>query len=144
MKKKRNLKSDPLKPFPPTNPTRRRAHKQALVDAKHEAEQNRLHPEPMSLMHKRVKDHSVPDDAAANISLYRCGKVYCPPEVSKGQIAQAAQAMAAWDNSNPFAYGRTVLHVTRGYLRSDEIVKEAWQRAMQRRAARVKEVDDAK
>lgn len=89
------------------------------------------HPEPMSLMHKRQKevDAGLHDPVKGQ---------------TLGQIAKAAAAMAAWDNSNLFAYGRTALHVKQGYLRSEEVVKEMQQRTIARRAAKVKEVDDAK
>lgn len=130
MKKKRNLTKDPLKPFPTPNPLSRPVHKATLKTERAETEFNRQHPQPMTLMHKREK-------ALGDIPWRK-------PEVSKGQIEAAANAMAAWDNANPFAYGQTALYTTQGYLRSDEVVKEMSQRTLARQAAKRKEVDDAK
>lgn len=89
------------------------------------------HPEPMTLIRKREKqlDAGLFDPVKGQ---------------TLGQIEKAGQAMAAWDNSDPFAYGRTALHVKQGYLRSEEVVKDMHMRTIARRAAKVKEVDDAK
>lgn len=126
------------------NPKSRPDHKAALLAEKVAAELNKKHPEPMTLMHKRVKNKEIPGEGEGEVSLLRCGRVYCPPEVSKGQIEKAARAMAAWDNSDPFAYGRTALHVSQGYLDPGEVVKEMSKRTIARQAAKRKEVDDAK
>lgn len=87
-------------------------------------------PEPMNLLHKREKmiDEMFP-------------LPYRKPEVTLGQIEKAARAMADWDLSDPFSYGRTALHVRQGYLEPAEIIKEMSERTLARRAARRKEVD---
>lgn len=113
------------------NPKKHPVHKANLLSARVSAELNKKHPEPMNFMHKRQK----------NVDL----GLYDPQRgATLGQIEKAASAMAAWENSDPFAYGRTALHVRQGYLRSDEVVKEMTMRTIARRAAKVKEVEDAK
>lgn len=131
MKRKRNLNSDPLKPFPDANSNSRPVHKEAARLRRVEAEISRKHPEPMTLMHKREKNNDIIPAALKGTA-------------TRGQIEQAARAMAAWDNSDPFAYGRTALHVSQGFERSEEIVKEMGQRTLARQAAKRKEVEDAK
>ena len=66
------------------------------------------------------------------------------PEHSIGLKDKAARASADWNNSDPFAYGRTYLHVQQGYVEPHELIKELTQRTLARKAARVKEVEDAK
>lgn len=132
MKRKRNLTSHPLKAFPTPNPKSRSRHKAAIEAAKKAVEVNRLHPEPMSLFHRREKNGEVSNVAS------RKGVA------TRGEIEKAAFAMAAWDSSDPFAYGRTALHVEQGFLNSDEVVKEMSHRTLARQAAKRKEVDDAK
>lgn len=144
MKTKRNLTSDPLKPFPSPNFKSRPNHKAEFLALKVQIEFDKKHPEPMSLMHKRVKNKEVPSEADAEISLTRCGRVYCPPEVTRGKVEAAARAMADWDSSDPFAYGRTALHVAQGFVDPREIVAEMSKRTLARRAARRAEVDHAK
>lgn len=131
MKKKRNLKSDPLMPFPAPNPKSRPVHKAAVLALKQRNEQDRLHPEPMSLMHKREKNSSLdipPRKGMATI----------------GQIMKAAKAAAEWDNADPFAYGRMALHVSQGFVNSTDIVEEMTQRTAKRKTAKRREIDNAK
>jgi hypothetical protein len=90
-------------------------------------ELNRKHPEPMSIFHKREKNGEAGDRA------------YPKGAATLGQIDRAAAAMAAWDNSDPFAYGRTALHVKQGYLHPEEVVSEMSKRTIARAAARAKE-----
>lgn len=103
-----------------------------LKEEKAVKELNAKHPEPMSIFHKREKSGEIPSERLKK------------PDVTAGQAAKAGEAMAAWDNSDPFAYGRTVLYVKQGYLRSDEVVKEMSQRTLARRVAKSREVDSAK
>lgn len=114
------------------NPKKRPVHKANLLAGKVEAEKNRKHPEPMSLFHKREKAGEIP------------GFVLPKPDYGMGTVFKAATAMAEWDNSDPFAFKRTVLHVRQGYLLPDLIVKEMGQRTLARRVARAREVDNAK
>lgn len=118
-----------LIPAPKAN--KRPVHKENLRLRKAEAEYNRTHPAVMQLFRKREKDGEIPEKTLAR------------PMVSLGQIDKAASAMAAWDNSDPFAYGRTALYVKQGYLQSDVVIKEMSQRTMARRIAKAREVDNA-
>lgn len=87
------------------------------------------HPEPMTLMHKRERD--LPD-------------THRKPDVTMGLASKAAGAMADWDNSDPFAYGRTYLHVKQGYESPYDILKDIPKRTLERRIAKAREVEDAK
>lgn len=97
---------------------------QAALDAKH--------PEPMSIFRKRER---LPE---------LNGGEYHKPEVTLGMKDKVASAVAAWNNSDPFAYGRAYLHVSQGYIHPEDTIKEMSQRTLARRAAKIKEVDDAK
>lgn len=130
--------------LPPRNSKSRPVHKEAVFELKARIEQDHLRPEPMQMMHKRIKDGEIPGDVIAELNMIRCGRVYCPPEVTAGVVESGARAMADWDNSDPFAYGRTALYIRQGYVWSAGIVKEMTQRTMARKAARRKEVEDAK
>lgn len=101
------------------------------IASEKQAELDKKHPEPMSLMHKREKMGEIP---ARRVK----------PEIPAGVAERAADAMAAWDNSDPFARGRTLLHVKQGYLDAGEVEKEMSLRTIARRAAKAKEVDRAK
>lgn len=131
MKRKRNLTKDPLKPFPVPNPKSRPVHKATVLALKVRNEQDRQHPEPMTLMHKREKNGEIVENRI---------KGNIPP----GPIAKAARAMADWDNSDPFSYGRTALHVSQGYIAPDDIVAEMTHRTIARQAAKRREVDNVK
>jgi len=61
---------------------------------------------------------------------------YRKPEVSPGRVEQAAQAVAAWDNSDPFAYGRTALYARQGYIDVEETVSSMNKRALARKVAK--------
>lgn len=98
---------------------------------------NRIH-EPSTLLHLLSLRAKLLGLDAATYPPYR------KPEVTLGQIEKAARAMAEWDNSDPFAYGRTALHVKQGYIDPNDIMKEVTQRTLARRAARAKEVDHDK
>lgn len=124
-------KANPLK-IPQPKANKRPVHKAFLHLAKLGEELNRKHPEPMTLIHKREK--------AGEIPLHRLPK----PQVSLGKIEKAAGAMADWDNSDPFAYGRTALHVRQGYLEADLVIKEMTQRTTAHRVAKAREVENAK
>lgn len=117
-------------------------HKQNLANARLNAEQNKKHPEPMSLFRKREKELDRQFSSVVNGERVELPRI--KPEVSKGDVEKAADAAASWDLNDPFAYGRTALHVKQGYLRSDEVVKEFSMRTIARKAAKVKEIDDAK
>jgi len=122
----------PKKEPPAAKANKRPVHKDNLRLAGLNAELNHKHPEPMALFHKREQSGEVPAVALKK------------PEVTLGQIDKAATAMAAWDNSDPFSYGRTALYVKQGYLNVADVVKEMGQRTIARRAAKSREVDDAK
>lgn len=121
----------PRKEFPVTKPEKRKAHKEVLRLNKVAEELNKKHPEPMTLFHKREKQGEIP--------AFRVR-----PEVTKGAAHKAAEAMAAWDNSDPFAYGRTYLHTKQGFLNSKVVVEEMHNRTVARRVAKAREVDRAK
>lgn len=125
---KRHSKAVPQE-RPTAKPEVRKNHKEALRLNAQEAERNKKHPEPMTLMNKLAKEGSPPSPKGL---------------ATLGQIEKAASAMAQWDNSDPFSYGRTALHVRQGYLRSDEVIKEMGQRTLARRAAKIREVDNEK
>lgn len=128
MKKHRKT---PAKPASTPKLQKRPVHKENLRLARIQAELDHKRPEPMSLFHKREKQGMIPDP---KLPL---------PQHGMGVVDRAAKAMADWDNSDPFAYNRTALYVRQGYLRPDEIIKEMGMRTLARRAARIKEVDDA-
>ena len=109
-----------------------KTHKERVRLNKVQEELDRKHPEPMSLFHKREKTGEIPNQPLKK------------PEYSKGVVEKAAAAMADWENSDPFAYGRTALHVRQGYLDPREVVKEMGQRTIARRVAKVREVENAK
>lgn len=90
------------------------------------------HPEPMTLFRKREQNGDVPA-----IPLRK-------PEVTAGLASKAVGAMADWDNSDPFAYGRTYLHVKQGYVDPKDIVKDMGKRTLDRRIAKAREVEDGK
>lgn len=102
---------------------------QAMITPKKSQER----PEPMNLMHKREKmiDEMFP-------------LPYRKPEVTLGAIEKAARAAADWDLNDPFAYGRTALHVKQGYLDPLAVVKEMEERTVARKAARRKEAEKEK
>lgn len=95
----------------------------------------RIH-EPSTLLHLLSQRAKMLGLDAAEFPPYR------KPEVTLGKIEKAATAMAEWDNSDPFAYGRTALHVKQGYLDPNEVIKEVTQRTAARRVARAREVDN--
>jgi hypothetical protein len=131
---KRHLKSLPwTKQTPPDpKPSKRPQHKARLAQERLNAATNAKHPEPMSLMHKREKAGEIP------------AHVLPKPLHTLGKIDNAATAMAQWDLSDPFSYNRTALYVKQGYVHPDDVVKEMTTRTIARRAARAKEVDNAK
>lgn len=86
----------------------------------------------LGLFHKREQELGL---TAASFPPYR------KPEHTIGLKEQAAHAMAEWDSSNPFAYGRTYLHAKQGYIDPAEVVKEVTQRTVARRVAKVREVE---
>jgi hypothetical protein len=67
---------------------------------------------------------------------------YRKPEVTRGKIEAAATAAATWDNSDPFAYGRTALHVKQGYLDPEKVVEETHKRTIARRVARERDTKE--
>lgn len=69
---------------------------------------------------------------------------YTKPQVTLGRIEATAQAVADWDLSDPFAYGRAALYVRQGYIEPEQTIKDYHMRTVARRAARVKEVEDEK
>jgi len=109
-----------------------KGHKEAVRLNKIAAELDRKHPEPMSLMHKREKQGEIPSAPMKK------------PEHAKGVVERAATAWAEWENSDPFAYGRTALHVRQGYLDPKEVEREMGQRTIARRVAKAREVEHAK
>lgn len=131
----------PAKPelIPAPKPLVRKAHKETLRLAHLASELNRLHPEPMTMMRKREKE--IDSLTRLNDGSFA---VYRKPQVTLGQIDKAATAAAEWDLNDPFAYGRTALHVKQGYLDADMVIKEMSLRTIARRSAKAKEVDSAK
>lgn len=116
----------------PANPLSRKVHKEMLRLDKLAVELNKKHPEPMSLFRKRERDGEIP-------------AIMLPkPDVTLGKLEKAARSSAEWNNSDPFAYGRTYLHVKQGYLRADEVIKEMTERTTARRVAKAREVERAK
>lgn len=113
---------------PSPKPEKRKVHKEMVRHAAHVAAVNKAHPEPMTLMHKREK--MIHEDFA---------RVYRKPPVTLGMIDKAAAAMAAWDNSDPFAYDRAALYVKQGYINPEEALTEMHKRTVARRVARERE-----
>jgi len=113
-------------------PDKRANHKARLLQERLNAEKDKRHPEPMSLFHQRERDGEVPSSVRPK------------PQVTKGMIDKAATAMAEWDNSDPFAYARTALHVKQGFLNPREVVEEMQKRTVARRVARAREVERMK
>lgn len=111
---------------------KRPLHKMRIAQAALQAERDRKHPEPMSIFHKREKQKEIPE-----VKLPK-------PMVTLGQIEKASFAMSQWENSDPFSFDRTALHLKQGYLNADDVIKEMGQRTLARRAAKVREVDNAK
>lgn len=107
-------------------------HKQNLATARLNAEKDKKHPGTMTVFHKREKAGEIPAQPLRK------------PEHSKGLVAQAAGAMADWDHSDPFSYGRTALHVRQGYLDPKDVIKEMGQRTLARRVAKSREVEAQK
>lgn len=89
-------------------------------------------PEPMTLMRKREK------------MINEMPLPYRKPEHTLGVIDKAARAAADWDLNDPFAYGRTALHVRQGYCDPAQVVKEAEERTIARKAARRSEAEKEK
>lgn len=89
--------------------------------------------EPMHIMLKRY------DEIERTTS-----EVYRKPQHSLGTLDNVARAVADWDFSDPFAYGRTYLYAKQGYIEPADITKDYHLRTVARRAARAKEVDEAK
>lgn len=110
----------------------RPVHKARIAAEKVAAALNLKHPEPMSLMHKREKQGEVPP-----IALPR-------PEVTLGKLEKVALSVAAWDKSNPFAYGRAYLHAKQGFIQPEETIKEMDQRTLARKVAKAREVEREK
>lgn len=105
------------------------------------AETHRKHPEPMFLFARRQ------DPFVSRPTLFE--KDVKETEVLRlnatlGRIEKAARASAVWNNSDPFDYGRTALHVRKGWIDPESAEKEFRQRSLARAAAKRKEVDDAK
>lgn len=103
-------------------------HKQRLADERLNAAAK---PEPMTLMRKREKLID---------TLYPKPK----PMHTLGVIDKAARAAADWDLNDPFTYGRTALHVKQGYCDPAQVVKEAEERTIARKAARRREAEKEK
>lgn len=106
-------------------------HKARIAAEAVSAALNFAHPEPMSYLHKRERE----------LPLRPLPR---PTEFGIGKVFQAATAQAEWDNSDPFAFKRTVLHIRQGFVSPEDIIKEATRRTNARRVAKAKEVDDAK
>lgn len=120
-------------PKPPSiaKAAERPKHKEALRLNAAMIAQNKAHPEPMSLIHKRQK-------------LLDQGLFDPQREVTNGAAEKVARAVADWELSDPFAYGRTFLHAKRGLLDPTKLSEEMHLRTVARRAAKIKEVNDAK
>lgn len=108
----------------------RPVHKARLAAEKLQADKDQRHPEPMSIMRKRERE--LPNGE------------YRKPEVTLGMKERVALAVAAWNNADPFAYGRAYLHVSQGYIDPEDTIKEMSQRTLARQAAKIAEVDNAK
>lgn len=113
--------------------TRSATHKAERKRAAAIAEQEHKHPFLLGLLHKR-------EQMDADTMPRRDGHVI-RPEVSKGKVDKAARAMADWENSDPFSYGRTALYVRQGYLDPEEVIKETQQRTLARRVAKEREIE---
>lgn len=106
--------------------------KNANLAAKVAAALDQKHPEPMSLMHKREKQGEVPLAALPR------------PEVTLGKLEKVGRAVAAWDKSDPFAYGRAYLHAKQGFIHPEDTIKEMDQRTLARKIAKAREVEREK
>jgi hypothetical protein len=105
------------------------------------AENAKKHPEPMFHFARR-QDTKV--SRPTLIELDAQDTEILKREATLGRIEKAARASAEWNNSDPFAYGRTALHVKQGYLDPEAVEREFRNRTLARQAAKRKEVDDAK
>lgn len=86
--------------------------------------------QPMALMRKRERmidtEYPLP---------------YRKPLVTLGTTERVAKAIADWDKSDPFAYGRAALYIRQGYIDPKEVEKEVHLRTKARRDAKIKEVE---
>lgn len=91
--------------------------------------------EPMTLMHKRQREI----DSTQPATILAMGKwSYHKPQHSKGVLEATAHAVASWEISDPFAYGRTYLHTKQGYIDPLQTIADMSSRVAARRAARAK------
>ncbi len=107
-------------------------HKRNLARIASAVEQNKRHPEPMTFFHKREKNKEIPETALPK------------PQITLGTLDKVAEAVSAWDNSDPFSGDRARLYAKQGYIDPGEVIKELSMRVLARKAAKAKEVDDAK
>lgn len=119
------------KPPSVANPLKRKNHKEALRLNAKDVAQNKAHPEPMSFIHKRQKnlDQGLFDPQR---------------DITLGSAEKVAHAVADWELSDPFAFGRTFLHAKKGLLDPLKLSEEMHMRTVARKAAKVKAVEDAK
>lgn len=119
---------EPKPPGPGPKAKVRPNHKEGLRLNAVKAAQNKAHPEPMSLIHKRQKqlDQGIFDPQR---------------EVTNGAAEKVATAVAAWDLSDPFAFGRAFLHAKKGIIDPEEIAKEMHLRVVARKAANSRELN---
>lgn len=126
----------PAKPPPSENPNKRPKHKAAIHLARLNAERDKRRPEPMFEFQRRIDNKYLDSDIDTVRILKR--------EATLGRIEKAAIADAEWNNSDPFAYGRTALYVKQGWIDPEKHVEELHKRTLARRVAREREVDSAK
>jgi hypothetical protein len=126
---KRHMSRPPKSPPSPKSAKRPNHKRQLRLNEANEAI-SRLHPEPMTLIHKREK--MIREDFPP---------VYRKPPHTLGTIDKAATAMAQWENSDPFSYNRTALYVRQGYLEPQLLIEEMEKRTLARRVARAREVE---
>lgn len=116
---------------PEAKTIKRKVHKARLAQERLNEALNKSNPEPMRFMHKRAKEL----DKLLGNSTYR------KPEHSPGTVQTVAIAVAEWDLSDPFAYGRTKLHAKQGYIDPLKVTDEMKQRTIARRVAKAREVE---
>ena len=89
-------------------------------------------PEPMKLIREREKE------------VMELPLPYRVPQYQPQLIDDAARAYAAFDNSDPFAYGRMELYCTRGYENPFQILPEFRGKVRVRELAKIMEVEKKK
>jgi hypothetical protein len=88
-------------------------------------------PEPMHTMQRRYE----------YIERHEPKQYVKPQYMPAGVVETVARAVADWDLSDPFAYGRTALYARQGYIDVEQTIADYNLRTIARKAAKRREVD---